>query len=88
MVSNSGERSHLQQEQRHFLNNDRGRSPGVLRWAVLQMEVGRVDALGVEAPQVSADQQRHGLIAAHQGVASVSQLSDFDFLVRAEGAVH
>lgn len=52
------------------------------------MEVGRVDALGVEAPQVSADQQRHGLIAAHQGVASVSQLSDFDFLVRAEGAVH
>lgn len=45
------------------------------------MEVGRVDALGVKAPQVSPDQQRHGLIAAHQGVVSVTQLSNFDFLV-------
>lgn len=56
-------------------------SPGV----VLQLEVGRVDALGVDPLQVSPDQQRHAGIAAQQGLVSASQLG-VHLLVRAEGA--
>lgn len=56
-------------------------SPGV----VLQLEVGRVHALGVDPLQVSPDQQRHAGIATQQGLVSAAQLADH-VLVRAEGA--
>lgn len=56
-------------------------SPGV----VLQLEVGHVDALGVDPLQVSPDQQRHAGIAAQQGLVSAGQLA-VHLLVQAEGA--
>lgn len=63
------------------LTNSDGGSPGV----VLQLQVGRVDALGVDPLQVSPDQQRHAGIAAQQGLVSTAQHA-VHFLVRAEGA--
>lgn len=65
----------------HELTNSDSDSPGV----VLQLEVGRVHALGVDPLQVSPDQQWHAGIAAQQPLVSAAQLA-VDVLVRAEGA--
>lgn len=60
--------------------------PGVLGGAVLQLEMGRRSVtgqtLGVEPPH----QHRHGLLASHQGVLCVMELS-VDVLLRAVGSV-
>lgn len=65
----------------HELTGSDSHSPGV----VLQLEVGRVETLGVDPLQVSPEQQRHAGIAAQQGLVSAAQLA-VHLLVRAEGA--
>lgn len=81
--SSKGNGKHIDRVASRLTNSDSG-SPGV----VLQLQVGRVDALGVDPLQVSPDQQRHAGIAAQQGllvVVSAAQLT-VCLLVRAEGA--
>lgn len=60
--------------------------PGVLGGAVLQLEIRRRsvtgETLGVEPPH----QHRHGLLAPHQGVLCVMELS-VDVLLGAVGSV-
>lgn len=60
--------------------------PAVLGGAVLQLEIERGsvtgETLGVEPPH----QHRHGLLASHQGVLCVIELS-VDVLLRAVGGV-